>query len=60
MSKCKYYAESPIEQWTPGCCVEDGFAFEAVHSLDINKYCQFCGGKIKLKHYTRHPDLDYD
>ncbi len=52
-NKCKYYRESPIEQWTPSCTGPN----DAVHSYDVEKgdYCQMCGGKVKFKDYTRMP-----
>lgn len=57
--KCKYYAESPNVMWTPSCCVDEGFAFNSVHPDDVEEFCPFCGGKIKEKPFTHHPDL-YD
>lgn len=59
MSHCTYYRESEMSTYIPECCVEDGFAFNDVHPMDIEgKYCQHCGGKIKYKEYTRHPLLE--
>jgi len=58
MSKCNYYRDSPITTYIPSCCVEDGFAFNDVHPYDVEDYCQFCGGKIKLVEHKRHPDLE--
>lgn len=55
--KCNYYAESLSETWVPSCCVEDGYAINDVHPYDVEKYCPFCGGKVKQKPFTRHPDL---
>ena len=50
--KCKYYRESPNEQYTPTCT---GTSW-SVHPEDIEgDFCQFCGGKIKLKEYTPIP-----
>lgn len=47
--KCKYYRESPIEQYTPECT---GF-YTSVHPDDIEgDFCPYCGRKIKLKEYT--------
>lgn len=37
MKKCRYYAESLNEQWTPECCVEEGFAFEYVYPCDVDE-----------------------
>jgi hypothetical protein len=57
MKKCNYYAESLQEGWVPSCCVEEGYAIYDVHPYDVNEYCQFCGGKVKLKPFTKHPSL---
>ena len=52
MKKCKYYRESPIEQYTPECTGKD----DAVHPQDIEgDYCQHCGRKIKFKEFTALP-----
>jgi hypothetical protein len=54
--KCKYYRESEICQYTPGCT---GTA-DSVHPQDVDTFCSFCGGKIKLKEFTEVPKhLDY-
>lgn len=59
-NKCKYYRESPVFTYVPSCCVEDGVAINDVHSMDVGKFCQFCGKKVKLKEYKAHPDLQED
>ena len=58
--KCKYYREDKLATYTPECCVEDGFTFNDVHPYDVERYCRFCGKKIKLKEYTSHPDVYED
>ena len=57
MKKCNYYAESPQEAWIPSCCVEDGYAVNDVHPYDVEERCCFCGRKIKLNPFTKHPGL---
>jgi len=53
MSKCKYYRESEIEQYTPECT---GVEY-SIHPADIfGDYCQLCGKKIKFKELTKIPD----
>lgn len=48
--KCIYHRDSPIEQYTPECCVDgDGEPTDSVHSHDAADwyYCPYCGRKIK-------------
>jgi len=58
MKECKYYAESLQVSWIPSCCVEDGYAVDDVHPYDVSDRCPFCGGKVKLKPFVKHPDLN--
>lgn len=51
MKKCKYYRESPIKAYQPKCTKGN----PDVHPDDVDKYCPFCGRKIKFKEFTTVP-----